>query len=103
MSLLLHPLHHTDTVRAFQPLLHECAEDHRLVQERIDALSINSGARTGMNTIYTIKVEAVAKAIAELGAYQRNLKEQVVALLDEARTTEVGNMLREALGNNPAL
>lgn len=103
MSLLMHPLHHVDTVRAFQPLLHQCAEDHRLVHERIDAISMNEGARTGMNTIYNVKVEAVAKAIAELGAYQRQLREQVASLIDEARTTEVGNMVREALGNHPAL
>lgn len=74
-----------------------------MVHERIDALSMNNGSRTGMNTIYNIKVEAVAKAIAELGEYQRRLKEQVTNLIDEARTSEVNGMLREALGNHPAL
>ena len=69
-------------------LLAQVAANHPHVAQRIDMLSINPGARSGMRAIYSVKLEALVKALNELANCQREFEARVFDALDKSYGAE---------------
>lgn len=61
-----------DGVTEMLPELYHAGKEHRLIQERIDALA--PGSKEAALMIYRMRVDAVRKAIADLRDNQLRLK-----------------------------
>ena len=69
-------------------LVDRAAMNHRHVAERIDMLSINAGARSGMRAIYSVKLEALVKAINDLVHCQREIEARVMDAMEASYGSE---------------
>lgn len=69
-------------------LLDQVASNHAHIAARIDMLSINPGARSGMRAIYSVKLEALVKALNELANCQREFDARVFDALEKAHGAE---------------
>lgn len=69
-------------------LAERLARDHRHVPEHIDMLAINPGARSGMRAIYSVKLEALVKALNELAHCQREIEARVMDAMEAAYGSE---------------
>lgn len=69
-------------------MMGQMARNHKHVTERIDLLSINPGARSGMRAIYSVKLEALVKAANALAHCQREFEARCLDAMELAHGAE---------------
>lgn len=71
-----------------EELMERVALGHRHVSERIDLLATNPGARSGMRAIYSVKLEALVKALNALAHCQREIEARAMDAMEAAHGSE---------------
>lgn len=69
-------------------LLEQVVPKHTRMAEHIDMLAINAGARSGMRAIYSLKLEALVKAINDLATCQREVEARVMDAMEASYGSE---------------
>jgi len=102
MTMENYGIDHPGAIGAAAPEIHRMNKAHKDMAERMDAIAINAGDRLGLRTRYQVKLEALVRAVNDLGHFQHEVANRFLDLSDAAAKEAVRELLDPSNNRFPA-